>query len=73
MFKIAVLISGNGSNLEALIDACKKDFINGSINIVISKSRFIKIKSQYSLIHYFGSLTPKAGRKLPKYKSAQKE
>ena len=38
MFKIAVLISGNGSNLEALIDACKKDFINGSINIVISNN-----------------------------------
>ena len=25
MFKIAVLISGNGSNLEAIIDACKKN------------------------------------------------
>ena len=31
MFKIAVLISGNGSNLEALIDACKKNVISGSI------------------------------------------
>ena len=38
MFKIAVLISGNGSNLEALIDACKKNFINGSIDIVISNN-----------------------------------
>ena len=38
MFKIAVLISGNGSNLEALIDACKKNFISGSIDIVISNN-----------------------------------
>jgi len=38
MFKIAVLISGNGSNLEALIDACKKSVINGSIDIVISNN-----------------------------------
>jgi len=38
MFKIAVLISGSGSNLEALIDACKKNVINGSIDIVISNN-----------------------------------
>ena len=38
MFKIAVLISGNGSNLEALINACKKNFINGSVDIVISNN-----------------------------------
>ena len=38
MFKIAVLISGNGSNLEALIDACKKNLISGSIDIVISNN-----------------------------------
>ena len=38
MFKIAVLISGNGSNLEALIDPCKKNVINGSIDIVISNN-----------------------------------
>ena len=38
MFKIAVLISGNGSNLEALIDACKKNVINGSIEIIISNN-----------------------------------
>ncbi len=38
MFKIAVLISGNGSNLEALIDACNKNLINGSISIVISNN-----------------------------------
>ena len=38
MFKIAVLISGNGSNLEALIDACKNNFINGSIDLVLSNN-----------------------------------
>ena len=38
MFKIAVLISGNGSNLEALIDACKKNLINGSVEIIISSN-----------------------------------
>ena len=38
MFKIAVLISGNGSNLEALINACKKNLINGSVEIIISNN-----------------------------------
>ena len=38
MFKIAVLISGYGSNLEALIDACKKNLINGSVEIIISNN-----------------------------------
>ena len=38
MFKIAVLISGNGSNLEALIDACKKNVISGSIDMIISNN-----------------------------------
>ena len=38
MFKIVVLISGNGSNLEALINACKNKIINGSIDLVISNN-----------------------------------
>ena len=38
MFKIAVLISGNGSNLEAIINACKDNTINGSVDIVISNN-----------------------------------
>ena len=38
MFKIAVLISGNGSNLEALINACKENVINGSVDIIISNN-----------------------------------
>ena len=38
MFRIAVLISGNGSNLEAIINACKDNIINGSVDIVISNN-----------------------------------
>ena len=36
MFKIIVLISGNGSNLQAIIDACKSGIINGKVAGVIS-------------------------------------
>ena len=36
MFKIIVLISGNGSNLQAIIDACKSGIINGKVVAVIS-------------------------------------
>ena len=36
MFKIIVLISGNGSNLQAIIDACKSGTINGKVVGVIS-------------------------------------
>lgn len=39
MKNIAVLVSGNGSNLQALIDACKNQKIkNGKIKIVISSN-----------------------------------
>lgn len=34
--KIAVLISGSGTNLQAIIDSCKNQEINGEISIVIS-------------------------------------
>ena len=36
MKKIAVLISGSGSNLEAIAKACEKNQINGEIKCVIS-------------------------------------
>ncbi len=36
MFKIIVLISGNGSNLQAIIDACKSGMIKGNVVGVIS-------------------------------------
>lgn len=37
--KIAVLISGGGTNLQALIDACESGQIPGSIDLVISSSK----------------------------------
>ena len=36
MKKIAVLISGQGSNLQAIIEACQTGFIPGKIVTVIS-------------------------------------
>ncbi|WP_298664929.1 formyltransferase family protein, partial [uncultured Haemophilus sp.] len=36
MKKIAVLISGQGSNLQAIIEACQTCFIPGKIVTVIS-------------------------------------
>ncbi|MCX7698785.1 MAG: formyltransferase family protein, partial [Candidatus Goldbacteria bacterium] len=37
MKKIAVFVSGSGSNLQAIIDACEEGFIkNGRIEIVFS-------------------------------------
>ena len=38
-FKVAVLISGNGSNLQALIDSFKKEDSDIDINCVISNKR----------------------------------
>ena len=38
MKKIAVLISGSGSNLEAIINACNSNNINGNIVCVISNN-----------------------------------
>ena len=38
MFSIAVLISGNGSNLQALIDAIQSKQLDASIQLVISNS-----------------------------------
>ncbi|HSQ33651.1 MAG TPA: formyltransferase family protein, partial [Peptostreptococcaceae bacterium] len=36
MLNIAVLISGGGTNLQALIDSSIKNEINGTIKLVIS-------------------------------------
>ena len=38
MLNIVVLISGNGTNLQALIDACELGTINGMIKCVISNN-----------------------------------
>ena len=36
MKRIVVLISGNGTNLQAIIDACKQKKINGTVAAVFS-------------------------------------
>ena len=38
MVKIAVLISGSGSNLQSLIDNVRNGYINGEIKLVVSSS-----------------------------------
>ena len=38
MKKIAILISGSGSNLGAIIDACDKNIISGEVSLVISNN-----------------------------------
>ena len=38
MKKIAVLVSGSGSNLEAIIDACNQNIIDGDVIKVISNN-----------------------------------
>ncbi|KAB3534438.1 phosphoribosylglycinamide formyltransferase [Alkaliphilus pronyensis] len=37
--RLAVLISGGGTNLQAIIDGVEKGYINGSIDLVISSNR----------------------------------
>lgn len=36
MVKIGVLISGGGTNLQAVIDGCENKYINGEVKVVIS-------------------------------------
>lgn len=55
MFKIAVLISGNGSNLQAIIDAVSSKYLNCSIEAVISsnKSAFGLKRAKLKGIHTY--------------------
>ena len=39
MVNIAVFVSGSGTNLQALIDACSNNEINGSIKLVVSNRK----------------------------------
>ena len=39
MLKIGVLASGRGTNLQAIIDACKNGLINGVVKVVISDNK----------------------------------
>ena len=38
-FKLAVLVSGRGSNLQAIIDSIEREELDASISIVISNTR----------------------------------
>ncbi|MFN0117007.1 MAG: phosphoribosylglycinamide formyltransferase [Elusimicrobiota bacterium] len=38
--RIAVLISGNGTNMQAIVDACKSGEINGEVVVVVSNQRY---------------------------------
>ena len=38
MFNIVILISGSGTNLQAIIEACKAGKINGVVSGVISNN-----------------------------------
>lgn len=39
MVNIAVFVSGSGTNLQAIIDACKENQINGKIKLVVSNRK----------------------------------
>lgn len=39
MVNIAVFVSGSGTNLQAIIDACEKNEINGRVKVVISNRK----------------------------------
>ena len=39
MVNIAVFVSGGGTNLQSIIDACSENKINGSIKLVISNRK----------------------------------
>lgn len=39
MVNIAVLVSGSGTNLQAIIDSCEKNEINGKVKVVISNRK----------------------------------
>lgn len=50
MVKIGVLISGGGTNLQAIIDGCKNKSINGEVKVVIS-NKAEAYGLELSLIH----------------------
>lgn len=56
MVNIAVFVSGSGTNLQAVIDACKENQINGIIKLVVSnrkkaygleRARLVGIKAEW--------------------------
>ena len=39
MVNIAVFVSGSGTNLQSIIDACRNKEVNGEIKLVISNRK----------------------------------
>ncbi|KAJ2823463.1 phosphoribosylglycinamide formyltransferase, partial [Coemansia erecta] len=65
--QIVVLISGSGSNLQALIDAQKQDRLGGQIALVVSNK-----KGAYGLTRAANAAIPTAVRTLKEYRDAGK-
>ncbi|KAJ1854705.1 phosphoribosylglycinamide formyltransferase [Coemansia sp. RSA 1822] len=65
--QIVVLISGSGSNLQALIDAQQQDCLGGHISLVVSNK-----KNAYGLTRAANADIPTAVRTLKEYRDAGK-
>ena len=52
MKKLIVLISGSGTNLEAISKACAKGRINGAIESVISNIQMLMVLKEQKKIIY---------------------
>ncbi|KAJ2206558.1 phosphoribosylglycinamide formyltransferase [Coemansia sp. RSA 521] len=65
--QIVVLISGSGSNLQALIDAQQQDCLGGHISLVVSNK-----KRAYGLTRAANADIPTAVRTLKEYRDAGK-
>ena len=47
MVKIGVLISGGGTNLQAVIDGCENKSINGEVRVVISNKENAYVRQNH--------------------------
>ena len=67
MKKLAVLVSGGGTNLQAVIDACKSGEINGQIAVVISSN-----DEAYAIVRAKTNHIPSEVCSIKKYGSREK-
>lgn len=64
MFKIAVFVSGRGSNLKAILDANSKNYLNIEVAAIVSDKSdcpAIETAKNYSIPAYFVSKVEKSG------------
>jgi len=66
--KLAVLISGNGSNLQAIIDACRGGFLDAEVAVVVSNR-----KAAYGLQRAEKAGIPTVYHPLKPYKEAGRD